>query len=237
MIPIIGMTSTIENDTTVKMFGTYAAAIEHVGGLPLLLPYVEDEHALDTFVKLCDGFLFTGGADIEPLHYGEQTKSVCGIVQPLRDKLELEIFKRVYAADKPILAICRGAQLINVALEGTLYQDIPTEYETTLSHVQSEERFSPSHPVFIEQKTPLASLVQKDRMTANSFHHQAIKTLGKGLTVMARAADGLIEAVYSTDRKYLRAYQWHPERLCNNVDNKHLFEDFVSACSAKESQL
>ena len=139
--------------------------------------------------------------------------------------------QRVLAAQKPILVICRGAQLVNVALGGTLYQDIPTEMQTTLLHRQSEPKFSPSHAVRVIEHTPLMELVGKEWLEANSFHHQAIKHLGKGLAVMAVAEDGIIEAVYATGASYLRAYQWHPERLYDtHWQHRLVFDDFINAC-------
>jgi putative glutamine amidotransferase len=133
--------------------------------------------------------------------------------------------------EKPVLGICRGAQLINIALGGTLYQDLPTELPTEISHRQTEPKFSPAHSVKILADTPLYDLVQKDRMTANSFHHQAVKTLGKGLELMALADDGVVEAFYLPGERYLRAYQWHPERLfAIDSDNRLLFEDFTAHC-------
>ena len=234
MIPKIGIITNIEDDLTLSMVGTYGKAIEQSGGLPLVLPYIESEALIDAFVNDCDGFLFTGGADVEPKHYGEEKKNDCGKCQPLRDKMEFAIFERVMLKNKPILAICRGLQMINVAMGGTLYQDVPTEFETSIHHVQLEARNDASHSVFVEKGTPLFTLVKKEVVTGNSFHHQAIKRLAVGLTVMARAEDGIIEAVYAPDKKYLRAYQWHPERLYQYSDNKMLFDDFIKICKIEK---
>ena len=121
-----------------------------------------------------------------------------------------------------------------MALGGTLYQDIPSELCVSISHRQSEPRFSPSHQVNVLTDTPLGDLMGKACITANSFHHQCIKALGNGLSVMATADDGIIEAVYSTEDRYLRAYQWHPERLyVSNSLNRSLFDDFIEACMLK----
>ena len=125
-------------------------------------------------------------------------------------------------------------QLINVALGGTLHQDITSEVKNSIVHRQIEPKYSPSHEVNITKGTPLHALVNKIRMPANSFHHQCIKALGNGLSVMATADDGIIEAVYSTEDRYLRAYQWHPERLyVSNSLNRSLFDDFIEACMLK----
>ena len=135
---------------------------------------------------------------------------------------------------KPLLGICRGAQLINVALGGSLYQDIPSEYKTEIAHRQGEEKMEYSHSVTVLENTPLAALVGEGELPANSFHHQAAKRLGNGLLPMAYAADGIVEAMYFPAHTYLRAYQWHPERLCERDEkNKALFSEFITACITK----
>lgn len=234
MIPIIGLIANIEKDLRVNMHGAYGLSIEKSGGLPLVLPYIESEEIIDAFVDSCDGFLFTGGADIEPEYYGEEKKDTCGETEPSRDKLEFAVLKKVLEKNKPILGICRGLQLINVAMGGTLYQDIPTERRSDIRHVQTEDKYAPSHPILVERDTPLSHLVGKGIMTGNSFHHQAIKTLASGLKVMAKSHDGMIEGVYAPHKKYLYAYQWHPERLYSFDDNKILFDDFINTCKTGE---
>ena len=231
--PIIGILAEVEEgEIANRVWGNYIRAIEQAGGVPILLPYVMQDDVLNRFVELCSGFLFTGGVDVEPRHYGEETKSTCGSIQYRRDELELRIFPKVFATPKPIMAICRGIQLVNIALGGTLYQDIPTEVKTTMIHQQAQPKTEPSHSVNVTKNTPLHALVGgKTCLVANSFHHQAIKTLGKGLTVMATADDGIVEAVYLEGERYLRAYQWHPERLIDiDGDNRLLFTDFIKAC-------
>ncbi len=235
MRPIIGLLAEVDDERATRVMSTYVRAIEKSGGAPFLLPYVEGEEVVRHLALLCDGFLFTGGADISPMRYGEKAKESCGKIQLYRDDLEFRMFAQIYQTKKPILAICRGAQLVNVALGGTLFQDIPSECPSEIPHRQAEPKFSFSHSVSIQRDTPLYALIGKERMRANSFHHQAIKKLGSGLSVMAIADDGVIEAVYSTENRYLRAYQWHPERLCERCeDNKLLFENFIRACAAKK---
>ena len=231
-MPIIAILAQIDDEKNTKLASAYTEAIEGCGGVPLIFPYTENEDTVDALVKLCDGFLFSGGTDIDPSAYGEQRSPSCNVSEVYRDRLELAVFRKAFAAGKPIMGICRGIQLINVALGGTLYQDIPSEYETNLVHRQTEAKNMPSHSAFAEAGAPLEVLVRKTRITANSFHHQALKNLGKGLGVMAVAEDGIIEAVYHTEHPYLRAYQWHPERLWKtDADNKILFEDFIKAAS------
>ena len=232
--PIIGLFANIDNEKTASVYGAYSRAIECAGGLPVLLPWVEDEKTIASFLSMCDGIFFTGGADLDPERYGEEKKELCGALSPYRDAVEFAAMPIALQLDKPILAVCRGAQLLNAVCGGTLYQDIPSELSETLLHRQTEDKFSPSHAVDILPETPLFALVGKSRMAANSFHHQAMKKIGEGLCVMARASDGIVEAMYMPKKRYVRAYQWHPERLCmTDADNRILFENFVLAAKGE----
>ena len=233
MIPLIGMLGAVDGEKNVSLIYNYVKAIEKSGGLPLLLPFVESDEAIDGFVSRCDGFLFTGGVDIDPCRYGEEKKPTCGDIQSNRDELEFKVFKKAFESGKPILGICRGAQLVNVALGGTLYQDLPTELASDIAHRQKEGILDYSHRINVVKGTPLYALMGEEKIKGNSFHHQAIKMLGDGLKVMAKANDGVVEAVWYEGDRYLRAYQWHPERLYMADDfNKRIFDDFV--CSVKE---
>ena len=231
MRPIIGITPEIAEDGKISLNYAYTHAIEQAGGIPYVLPCTEDEALLDELVALCHGFCFSGGEDIEPARYGEEKLPQCGAQALRRDAFDFRLFEKALATGKPILGICRGGQLINVALGGTLWQDLPSQHPSELSHVQKEGAFEHSHSVSILPDTPLAAITGKNRITANSFHHQAIKTLGRGLVPMAFAEDGIIEAVYSTEHPFIRAYQWHPERLFDaDEHHKKIFSDFITAC-------
>jgi len=158
------------------------------------------------------------------------------IVRPIlwRDDFDFLVIKEVLKTDKPILAICRGIQLLNVALGRTLIQDIPTQAPSSVLHKQAESRYEFSHYVNVVKGSPLAKIVGGKRLRVNSFHHQAIASLGAGLSVMATSEDGIIEAVYGESERFLRAYQWHPELLIekDEISNK-LFAEFVDACLKK----
>ena len=232
MRPIIGVTAAIDEKKMLSAPHAYTRAIELAGGLPLVLPYTESDEALDDFIATCDGIFLTGGMDIEPSRYGEERHPKCGECQPSRDVLEYKVLSRALKADKPIIAICRGHQLVNVFLGGTLYQHLPEERPSEIPHVQKEDPFAASHTIFIEEASPLSALIGKRRMTGNSFHHQAVKALGKGLTVTAYSPDGLIEGMTLPGATYLRTYQWHPERLIDvDRDSLVLFEDFIAAAN------
>ena len=231
MKPIIAIIAGVDDEFISQVQPLYVSALESAGAIPIVLPYVWKQETVDLHVSICDGFLFAGGPDVHPKRYGEEVKDGCGAIRERRDELEFMAFDAIYKSKKPILAICRGSQLVNIALGGTLYQDIPTAIKTDILHKQTEPKNCSSHEVNVVEGTPLFALVGKERMVANSFHHQAIKQLGKGLSIMATADDGIIEAVYSTEQ-YIAAYQWHPERLVDiSEDNRAIFDDFIKACS------
>ena len=232
MRPIIGVLAEIDNALSTRVQNSYIHAIERSGGTPVLFPYVDDGETVEHLIDICDGFVFTGGADIHPKRYGEEPGENLEETQEHRDEFEFHVFQKVIQTSKPVLAICRGAQLINVALGGTLYQDIPSEVDTKIKHRQGKTECDLSHDVRIVVDTPLYAMTKTERMQANSFHHQAIKVLGKGLEIMAVAEDGIIEAVYCPGKRYVCAYQWHPERLFRtDFNNRIIFEDFIRACT------
>ena len=233
MRPIIGILPFVDEEKSSRVLNNYVSAVERSGGMGILLPYTTNAEIVDRFISVCDGFLFTGGVDIDPARYGEEMSERCGKICHDRDEAEFFAFKRILDSkeEKPILGICRGSQLINTALGGTLYQDIPSEIETTLIHRQGEPHSAPSHEVNITEGTPLASLFGEKRAPVNSLHHQSTKKLGEGLCIMARADDGVIEAAYMPSRKFLWAIQWHPERSFDTDErSRKIFGSFVDAC-------
>ena len=231
MIPLIGITAEVDDERDVKLKNTYVHAIEASGGLPIVLPYTNDPKTMEYFVGLCDGFLFTGGDDIAPAHYGEEMSDTCGAIQPYRDEFELAMLRLVMETSKPVLAICRGIQLVNVALGGTLYRDLPSEKPSSVLHRQTDFGSTPAHAVRVVPNTPLGELMGEAELQVNSLHHQAIKRLGDCLAVMARAGDGIIEALYLPGEQYLRALQWHPERMFDtDAPSRLIFADFIMAC-------
>ena len=231
MKPLVGILADVNNERTVSVFYPYTAAIERAGGIPIIIPFSLKSDLINSYAELCDGFFFTGGADIDPLYYGEEAVAECGELHPYRDSLEFLMFDEAMRKRKPVLAICRGAELVNVALGGTLYQDIHSEVDTTVTHRQIEPTFAHSHEVNIIPDTPLAELFHAGRVKVNSFHHQATKIIGRDLLPMATADDGIVEALYYTGDNYLRAYQWHPERLFDADNyNRKIIEDFILAC-------
>ena len=202
--------------------------------MAVLLPYTKKRELIEQFAVLCDGFLYAGGVDVDPARYGEERLEACGEISALRDEIELFAFDLLLETKKPMLGICRGAQVINVALGGTLYQDIPSQIDTELIHRQGEPYSAPAHTVTLKEGCPLAELLGQTRIAVNSLHHQAIKLPGRGLDVIAHADDGVVEAAYLPAHPYLYLIQWHPERSYEADSNSRLiFEKFVEACRKK----
>ncbi len=233
MRPIIGLTHSLDlGETSISMPRSYADAILAAGGTPLLLPVTTDATVLAHYASIVDGFLFTGGDDVDPRCYGEDQIYACGEVHPLRDRYELALCRLALASGKPVLGICRGIQLINVACGGTLYQDLPSQKPGCICHGQKQPSCYASHAVQIAPGSRLHALFG-DSALVNSHHHQAVKALGANLRVTADAHDGVIEAFEGTDGRYLIGVQWHPERLVTREENaahKALFADFAAAC-------
>lgn len=233
--PLIGITPLWDTGKkSLWMLPRYFDAVEAAGGLPLILPFTPHLEDVEQMAQLCDGFLFTGGHDIAPQLYEEEPTGQCGPLAPHRDELEGELFHRaVFALDKPVLGICRGLQLINVLMGGALYQDIPTQWElgTRLDHQQQKPYDAPSHSVTLAKDSPLYTLVGEGTLRVNSMHHQGIRRLAEGLSPMAYAEDGLLEAVWMPDRRFVWGVQWHPEYLSDETSSL-LFRELVRQAKA-----
>jgi len=216
----------------------YVNAVLDAGGIPLLLPPQLDEHRLRQVYGSLDGVLLPGGVDIAPEYYGEQPHPQLGAVEPLRDRAELLLARWAVDDHKPLLAICRGLQVLNVALGGSLYQDLPSQLPGALDH-QSGDRCQSwtnlDHEMVLEPTSRLAELLGTERLAVNSLHHQGIKQLARGLAVTARAPDGVIEAVETTGDSWVVAVQCHPEELWHGADERwrRVFGAFVEASQTK----
>jgi putative glutamine amidotransferase len=209
---------------------TYTEAVEKAGGLPMILPFTQNQDLIPLMVDKADGFLFTGGMDVDPAFYGEKEIAGLGSVSAELDRFQMAVFHEAAAFQKPVLAICRGIQLINVALGGSLFQDIPSQFSTpVLKHMQDTLSFEVDHPVVIEPGSSLFDLFGP-RIMVNSRHHQSVKILGKDLIITARAPDGVIEAAQHITLP-MDLIQWHPElMLRKNDDMLCLFESFIKRC-------
>lgn len=197
MSAIIGVMPLYDSEKeSIWMLPNYLQLIEKNGGIPLIVPLTNKQETLDYFLETCDGFLFTGGQDVSPMLYGEETHANCGEVCLLRDEMETYCFQRALALDKPVLGICRGIQLFNVVLGGTLYQDLPSEFSSSVNHQMTRSYHRKQHEVTLASESLLFKILAKEQLSVNSYHHQGIKTLSPKLKIAATSQDGLIEAVY-----------------------------------------
>lgn len=207
-----------------RLFRTYTDAILRAGAFPLIIPACPDDAVLQTLADTADGLLLTGGCDVSPARYGEETSPNCGLIDTERDEIELALFNAFIKREKPVLGICRGSQLINCALGGTLYQDLPSECGVNHSGV--------SHEIVCTPDSFLAQLFG-ERFITNSTHHQSVKMPGEGVEIIARCGD-IVEG-FRHQRLPIFATQFHPERMQGEYqltpdapDMIKLFEFFVN---------
>jgi putative glutamine amidotransferase len=212
--------------------GTYINALIRAGAAPFLIPHLTDRVLLRSLYDLLDGLLLPGGEDIDPAFYGEARHEKCGKISLERDETELALARWAMEEGKPLLAICRGIQVLNVALGGSLYQDIQAQVPGAQRHdwYPNLPRDRQSHILEIVPQTRLAELSGTTSLPVNSLHHQSIKEAAPGLVVVAHAEDGIVEAVEAPDHPFALAVQWHPEELAANDGRaQRLFDAFVEA--------
>jgi len=214
----------------------YVHALRHAGAVPWLIPLLPDDlETLREIYSRLDGVFLTGGVDVDPKNYGEQTAEYCGKTDPARDAVEIQLIRWAKEDKKPLFAVCRGIQIVNVALGGSLYQDVTKQVPTALRHDYFPTADQPArdylaHAIDITNSSRLAELLGGTWVKVNSMHHQAIKQLASGLIATARAPDGIIEGVESSNGQYLVAVQWHPEELEDrDAGMRRLFTSFVEA--------
>ena len=211
------------NDGMVAIRDTYLDSVYKAGAMPILLQPRADKEFIKSICACADGFIFSGGEDIDPAYYGEEntaSKNICSI----RDEFEKMLFDAAIKTGKPILGICRGMQAINVFLGGSLHQHID-------GHVQEEHRSVRTHEVSLTEDSMLAKILDTEVIDVNSFHHQAVKVLADGLAIDAVSRDGYIEACHATEHPFLLCVQWHPESYYNESDtSRKIFKKFIEAC-------
>ena len=229
--PIIGVMPLWDDEKeSIWMLPGYFEGINQAGAIPIMFPFTEDKQELDQLINMCDGFLFTGGHDASPELYNENPLDGLVSCCMKRDKMESYILKKTIQINKPVLGICRGIQFINAALGGTLYQNLPTQFETETEHHQNPPYDVPVHKVKVIKDSPLYKCLNSELLDVNSYHHQAVKDLAPNLKVMAVSEDGLVEAVYMPELRFLWAVQWHPEFSYKTDDNsKKIFKAFIEA--------
>lgn len=212
----------------------YISAIERSGGIPILLPSIKEQSDQERFAFICDGFLFCGGDDITPLIFGEELHTSKGQTDIKTDIFQLSFMEYALLSGKPVLGICRGMQVLNVALGGTIYQDLSLKESETLQHMQlSQNRSDVSHKVTFKKDSILYKICGKSANT-NSFHHQAIHKSGRKLFVSGFTSDQVAESIESTEHPFAVGVQWHPECMYDtSPEMQSLFLVFItaSACS------
>lgn len=235
MRPLIGVIPLYDDEKdSYWMLPGYMKVLESCGAAPLMLPLTTDPALLDQLFDLCDGLLLTGGHDVSPSMYGEEAKPSCGILCTPRDKMEVYLLKKAMAAKLPVLGICRGIQLMNGALGGSLYQDLPTEHPSSIEHHMTPPYDRKAHLINVLPDTQLAEIIGSGEKEVNSYHHQAIREVSPLAQVMAVAEDGLVEAISIKDQPFMVGIQWHPEfSYANNPESKQIVQAFIDACTNK----
>ena len=222
--PIIGITRCSRLDD-------YLASVEKSGGQPRVLEVTDSARKV---VNEIDGLLLTGGGDVDPVLYGEERHPTVEDAEPGRDEFEIDIARRALDADLPLLAICRGAQVLNVAAGGTLVQDIPSAVETDLAHSLTEPKDHISHEVQVAPGSKLhqalgGAVSRSHTCRVNSRHHQSVGRIGASLSPSATAPDGVVEAIEGGDKDFCIGVQWHPENFWRTGEFASLFDSFVEA--------
>lgn len=238
--PIIGINSTrlhkpetpYSHSVMDSISNDYIESVIRAGGIPIILPILSDEEDIRQQIETLDGILLTGGIDINPLLYNEEPLPKLGFIYPDKDNFDILLVKTALELKKPILAICRGHQILNVALGGTLYQDLSYMEGCYIKHLQQSKDGAASHTINIVKNSILNNILG-DSIICNSFHHQAIKDLAPNLKITACSKDNVIEAVEKCDDDFVVGVQFHPEIMTAYDDNKmlKLFQAFIKASS------
>lgn len=243
MNPVIGILANLTptNDSgsleeKVYVNNSYISAVEKAGGVPIIIPVNINRDSIKSQIDLVDGLIISGGADINPILYKEEPLVGLGYFNTDNDEFDIIATRIALIQDKPILGICRGLQVLNVCLGGTLYQDINHVESSYIKHFQQAKRCMGSHSITISEWSKLAEILGTDS-TVNSFHHQSVKDLGKGLVVTASSKDGIIEAIELKGEKYAMGVQWHPEEMVNDNEKMLLlFKRLVEVASQKKDE-
>lgn len=232
--PIIGISlfSDSEKDVNSKL-NYYIDAIRDAGAIPIIFPVLKESEKIKKLINICDGFIIAGGNDVSPKLYKEEVKEYCMRLDEGRDISEELLIKELLKLDKPLLAICRGFQILNVVLGGSLYQDIDIDVFNghKANHRQEDKIFSLAHDLQLKEEGLLYNIVNKKFIGVNTLHHQALKALGRDIFIGGVTEDGIVEAYHVEGKKFFLGVQWHPELLYKNYeDQRKIFEAFIEAC-------
>lgn len=237
--PLIGITGSLLKIESGAFFGLqrsfighdYVLAILEAGGVPLILPVIEDNEAILRYSQLLDGLILSGGVDVHTQLYHQEPQKNLGPVIIERDLFEIKLFKEFYRLKKPVFGICRGIQLMNVAFGGSLHQDIASTIPEALQHNQYASPHTPTHTVDLIGESFLRSTFQSSSILTNSYHHQSIATLAPGFRITAISKDGVVEGIESEEDFFCLGVQWHPELMISTSPQmRELFCRFVKEC-------
>ena len=229
---LIGIVPSGVEEKKITINQDYVEAVLRAGGTPVLFPVTADREQQDRLLDQVDGLLLTGGGDIDPREYGESKQPCCGDCSSCRDAMELPLCREALTRRIPILAICRGMQVLSGVLGGNLYQDLASQFGTALNHPRYDTPGDPVHEVEVKPDTLLSSIVGAGTLRVNSRHHQGVKTLGKNLRINATAPDGLVEGIELPDHPFVLGVEWHPESLSDRYpEHQRLFDAFIHACA------
>ena len=229
--PIIGIVVCGFENERQFVSQNYIHAVEQSGGVPIILPCIEESESFSRYISICSGFLFCGGDDITPFLLGEEPVTNTLVTDMETDRFQLSFMRYILDFDKPLLAICRGMQILNAVLGGTIWQDLSLSSKTLLCHMQNTRKRSDiCHKVYFKKDSMLFNIFGESADT-NSYHHQAVQTPGKGLIVCGTSSDLVIEAVESPSRMFTAGVQWHPESMPGSDKMTRLFTSFISACT------
>lgn len=241
MAPVIGVTATLKEDPNsaaerplgffVRADLDYVSGVAQAGGVPMVLPPIAG--TAEEMARSIDGLLLCGGSDLDPRYYGEEPIPELGATLPERDEFEMALLGHALKRGIPVFGICRGLQVLNVALGGTLYQDLPSQLGNgSIAHRQKMPKWQWTHEVEVSSGSNIAKIMEVGGLRVNSYHHQAVKDLADGLVVSARASDGVVEAVESRNlsERWLVGVQWHAEAMRDvGPEHRNLFEAHVAA--------
>lgn len=243
MKPVIGIlycgfSSQNFHRQTLYVTAAYVSAVERSGGLPIIVPYISNVHDIASYIKACDGFLFCGGDDITPSLFHEELLTDQGRTDQKTDLFHLTVMRKVLHERLPVFGICRGMQVLNLALGGSIYQDLSLRSSSSLNHIQrSENRSDLCHKIFISKNSLLYNFCGES-CYVNSYHHQSVKKFGKNLLLSAIASDGVVEAVEHPDLPFVLGVQWHPECLIEESSAmQNLFQYFIDQASRSKTIL
>lgn len=232
MKPVIGLIPLYDDEKeSYWMLPGYMKVLEKCGALPIMLPLLDNQDDLKELLEHIDGLLLTGGHDVDPAIYTDSASDKCGVPCKLRDSMEGKLLDMALSMDMPVIGICRGIQFMNAHLGGTLYQDLPSEHKSGVNHQMVKPYDRAVHKVEVYENNILSDIIGAGEYGVNSYHHQAIKDLAKDLEVLAKAEDGIVEAVSVKGKKFALAVQWHPEfSFEKDTRAVKLIQAFVDAC-------